>query len=106
MRVELDLFSGRPNPSWELDEAGVRELERLCLRLSPGGALPEPPALGYRGFFWRGAGGAHRAYRGLIVTPPTALVDPTCSVERFLLSQLPKPFSPLRQRVSAEIGRR
>ena len=44
MRVELDLFSGRPNPSWELDEAGVRELERLCLRLRPGGAVPEPPA--------------------------------------------------------------
>ncbi|AQA20673.1 hypothetical protein BTZ20_2914 [Rhodococcus sp. MTM3W5.2] len=52
MRIELDIFSGRPNPAWEL---GTSEVETIDAVLA---GLPEPvptsqPAhepLGYRGF--------------------------------------------------------
>ncbi|HXQ17278.1 MAG TPA: hypothetical protein VN814_21890 [Caulobacteraceae bacterium] len=103
MRVELDLFSGRPNPSWELDEAGVREFERLMTRLKPGFATPEPPALGYRGFLLQAVSGVSRAYRGFVFMPQGVLDDPSCSIEWFLLDGLPAAFASLRRRVSAEI---
>jgi len=50
MRVMLDIFSGRPNPSWKLSPDDVIQLrERLADRFV---APPEatPPALGFRGF--------------------------------------------------------
>jgi hypothetical protein len=51
MRVELDLYSGQPNPCWDLDAIAVRWLRQRCQRLprAPGPAAA-PPALGYRGF--------------------------------------------------------
>ncbi|MFB9908346.1 hypothetical protein [Allokutzneria oryzae] len=50
MRVELDVFSGRPNPVWHLDDNEVRAaLERFSGRAL---AEPEnlPDQLGFRGF--------------------------------------------------------
>lgn len=51
MRVEFDLFSGRVNPSWALDDAAADELRGLVAQRAPS-AGPEPsvPSLGYRGF--------------------------------------------------------
>src|SRR6185295_2386733 len=53
MIVTLDIFSGRPNPSWTLSEKEVRHLKD---RVS-GRALPAPTAvdgiLGFRGFIVR-----------------------------------------------------
>jgi hypothetical protein len=49
VRVELDVFSGRPNPTWLLSTHQERELRRRLGRLAPGGA-PAPITLGYRGF--------------------------------------------------------
>ncbi|MCE9668080.1 hypothetical protein LY474_09670 [Myxococcus stipitatus] len=50
--VELDIFSGRPNPKWTLSEREVRQLaERI--RADPSLLLPldaETGGLGYRGF--------------------------------------------------------
>lgn len=52
VRVEFDVFSGRPNPVVELDE---REGRELLERIGPGDRLhddeghPPPPVLGYRG---------------------------------------------------------
>ena len=47
--VELDVFSGRPNPSWPLTPDESRELLARMDRLEPDG--PEQrPVLGYRGF--------------------------------------------------------
>ena len=50
--VELDLYSGRPNPRWELTAEEGRELLRRLgdLEGSAAGFAPEPPGLGYRGF--------------------------------------------------------
>jgi hypothetical protein len=48
LRIELDVFSGRANPSWILDRA---ESEALLTRLRVGRpCVPRPDRLGYRGF--------------------------------------------------------
>ncbi len=48
-RVELDIFSGRPNPTWELSQEQERELRERIARLprAQDGSFPNP--LGYRG---------------------------------------------------------
>lgn len=48
-QVELDVFSGRPNPTWPLTAEEGRDLLARVGRLSPGGG-PLPAGLGYRGF--------------------------------------------------------
>jgi len=50
VRVELDIFSGRPNPTWELGERESVELESIIERASPSPRKVDPPGLGYRGF--------------------------------------------------------
>jgi hypothetical protein len=49
MRVTLDVFSGRPNPSWELSSWHVRELQARVgdKTLSP--VRMTQPKLGFRG---------------------------------------------------------
>ena len=50
MKVTLDVFSGRPNPSWELpDHDADSVVERFAARATPA-APPAPPRLGYRGY--------------------------------------------------------
>lgn len=54
MQIELDIFSGRPNPKWTCDEAQALRLGELLTGLpevSAAEASPEPPGLGYRGFY-------------------------------------------------------
>jgi hypothetical protein len=51
MQVELDVFSGRPNPQWNLTTEERAELNRL-LQALPEAKTEKPllPGLGYRGF--------------------------------------------------------
>jgi hypothetical protein len=50
--VELDAFSGRPDPSWTLTRAEARELARRLRDLPPAqGSSAVPERLGYRGFW-------------------------------------------------------
>ena len=49
MQVEIDLFSGRPNPVWELTEAEVSELKARLDALPTGSPIAMPEVLGYRG---------------------------------------------------------
>jgi len=49
-RVELDVFSGRPNPAWELSEADTAALLDVIATLPPTSPLDLPTPLGYRGF--------------------------------------------------------
>ena len=103
MVVELDIFSGRPNPRWELDEPDAGELQRLQSSLpASGGTAPEPPPLGYRGFSY-GIAGSTRAYKGYVQTLQGILADPEFSVERFLLERLPEEFSSLATLIAAEL---
>jgi hypothetical protein len=104
MLVELDVFSGRPNPRWELDEQRSRELRLLEKRLTPAHEpAPEPPGLGYRGFLYSGDSGQVRAYRGFVKTRRTVLVDPSFSVETYLRDQLPAEYGELRNWIAAEL---
>src|SRR5665213_1681406 len=50
-RVEIDLFSGRPNPSFELDQEAAHELLGLLSNLKQGDVKFVPrDGLGFRGF--------------------------------------------------------
>jgi hypothetical protein len=50
VRVELMVFSGRPNPSFQLTEGETEELVRRVSALPRGADRPSPPGLGYQGF--------------------------------------------------------
>ena len=95
MRVEADLFSGRPNPSFTLDVEQAATLATLLRGLRAGGERREPPGLGYRGFVIRDTGDALpdctaiRAFHGTVAAECGAetrlLADPAQTVERWLL---------------------
>ena len=104
MDVELEIFSGRPNPRWTLAEPAAREVRRLQRALPPASRRSaEPPGLGYRGFCYADAERRCRAWRGTVLTGDGTLDDPARSIERYLLDQLPPEFAMLRARVAAEI---
>jgi hypothetical protein len=94
MRVEADLFSGRPNPVWTLDAAEEGEVARLLRTLRPGGPSPRPPGLGYRGMMLRGLSAALpgcaelRLFHGAGVAEcdgeHRTFTDPDRAVERWL----------------------
>jgi len=50
MIVELDVFSGRPNPTWSLSAEQVKELIGLFQNLPPADQSAPETGLGYRGF--------------------------------------------------------
>lgn len=103
MLVELDVFSGRPNPRWKLDEDAAESLRQLLSRLSVAtDAPPEQPGLGYRGFVFAGETDRGRAYKGYVIRPDVVLADPLSSIERFLRDHLPPERQDLRERVALE----
>lgn len=106
MLVELDVFSGRPNPRWELDQIVTQELWQLqsCLQVSSRMHV-EPPGLGYKGFWYSDAAGRVRAYRGFILTAHAVLADPTFTIERYLIRHIPEKFAAFRKRISSEFAR-
>ncbi len=101
MLVELDVFSGLPNPRWRLDERHHRQFLELRGRLSAAPPAPDPPQLGYRGFVCRDASGTCRVYMGHVSAPGRALDDPSFSLENFLLDHMPPEFASMRGRIAA-----
>lgn len=105
MLVELDVFSGRPNPRWELDSTSSESLRQLLSQLQPSRQTHlTGPALGYRGFKCSDAEEQVHACRGLVQTPRGILDDPLFTLERFLLSCIPAEFASLGTRIAAELG--
>jgi len=49
VEVVLDIFSGRPNPSWNLSDKQVRELKERLVGLLVTDRPSQPLGLGYRG---------------------------------------------------------
>ena len=93
------MFSGRPNPRWELDEESADALRRLVAGLAATGRPPAaPPGLGYRGFVFDG----WRAWSGSVVRDGETLADPSLSVERFLADHLPAELQDLRLRIALD----
>lgn len=72
VEIELDVFSGRPNPSWTLDDDAAAE---LLARLGDAPRPPPPGHLGYRGFL------VHRSD-----VPSTVHVHGDQALERWLLA--------------------
>ena len=106
MLVELHVFSGRPNPRMELDEQQVKMLRELQRNLSATSHPPSvAPGLGYAGFSYTDREGPVVAYDGYVRSARQVLDDPTMSVERFLLDQLPEELASVRERVRAQLDR-
>lgn len=48
--IEVDVFSGLPNPSWTTDAEETAELDQLLAALEPATSAQVHNGLGYRGF--------------------------------------------------------
>lgn len=100
MLVELDIFSGRPNPRWKLDEHQSEALLQLQSSLWQTSRDPaDIPSLGYRGFCYAGNNGLVRVWRSHVMTSDAHLLDPEMRIERYLMNQLPPEFMQLRARI-------
>jgi hypothetical protein len=89
--VEIDLFSGRPNPSFKLDQPATHELLGLLgsLKRSDGKAVRRD-GLGFRGFAVSVEGQPQLYISGPAVSAGSEqFADETRAIERFLLSKIP-----------------
>ena len=66
MEIELDAFSGRPNPTWVESPERAASVSRALSSLVEAPARPEPDHLGYRGFIIRQGGLHARVYGGYV----------------------------------------
>src|SRR5687768_11087580 len=64
MEIELDAFSGRPNPKWVASPERATSVSHALSSLPDAAARPEPDHLGYRGFVIRQRGMHARVYGG------------------------------------------
>jgi hypothetical protein len=93
--VVLEIFSGRPDPSWELEAARTAELLHKLQALSPAQerTLPPAPGLGYRGLHVSLSDGAHgkvvEIRNGRIAFAGRILRDENRALERWLLDTAP-----------------
>lgn len=69
--VTLDIFSGRENPSWVVDDDKVADLQRVA-GAAAGTRLGPLPILGYRGFHVRPVDSEHAAAARLEGLPESA----------------------------------
>jgi len=102
LRIELDMFSGRPNPEWTLTPTQGAELDGIAASL-PVMAAPPPPfdGLGYRGIV---ATDPARPGWSLVAFHDTVHLgtaggievrtDPGATVERWLLGTAPADIDP------------
>jgi hypothetical protein len=74
--VELDAYSGRPNPTWTLTAVEAAEAQRRLrnLPVAPGARMPEA-VLGYRGFRLRDATASPSTGRRIYVTSGLVQVE-------------------------------
>jgi hypothetical protein len=90
IEVELDVFSGMPNPTWTLSRADAALFAERLSALLPGALREQDNPLGYRGLVVDTGAEVVRVHRGsarisrggsLVV-----LADPGRSLERWLFS--------------------
>src|SRR5258708_39526519 len=67
MEVELDAFSGRPNPKWTLSEELSSRLLGQIASLPEAKDAPQLPDLGFRGFLLRSGDSSMRVFGGRVV---------------------------------------
>ena len=120
MQVEIDVYSGRPNPVWELDAVQSAELAAKLQALPAAGAGALPDGLGYRGLRLRPqtSGTAVPAAAGLIEIgagrvhmtradgTTRQLADPGRALERWLIDTARGRIDEaLRQMAAAEAAK-
>jgi len=94
------LFSGRPDPSWPLNNVHVARLQQIWAELAPTTqSLPDAAPLGYRGCSAiRGTDLEWRAYGGIVVLTAggrsAARRDPERRFERAVLEAAPPGVLP------------
>ena len=91
-RARALLYSGRPDPEWELtDDLGAR-LDELWMRLPALEAdPPEPPPLGYRGYVVERPDGArYEGVPGAIMRGDERRADRDGEFERLVLESQPR----------------
>lgn len=65
----VSIFSGRPDPTWTVNESTARRLKTLWDSLEKhAGTVPQPLPLGYRGCFLKDVDGKQEwhAYKGVV----------------------------------------
>lgn len=103
MLIEVDIFSGLPNPTWVLSATDSLKLHQLQDSLKACCETPPIlPGLGYRGFCYGETPGQFRAYGGYIQSAEVLLVDPELSIERFLRDALPAQLAHLRAKLNLQ----
>jgi hypothetical protein len=90
------VFSGRPDPTWEVDEALGERLAELWADLEPTAhAPPAAPPLGYRGVFLRDPSGREwHAAEGVVTLENERRLDPDRRFEGELLASAPPGVVP------------
>ena len=90
------IYSGRPDPQWNLPAAVTQRLWEIWQKLDPLDKMPPPaPALGYRGSILDcGKRGRWQAYRGAVISGESRRSDPGRAFERLLLDSAPKDLIP------------
>jgi hypothetical protein len=98
--VVLEIFSGRPDPSWPLTVLQLAELrQRLkTLRVTEERSLPPQPGLGYRGLHVAieacARGTLAEVRQGRVAFEGRILVDGGRKLERWLLDTAPSMLEP------------
>ena len=102
--VGVSVFSGRPDPVWEVRPSVGARLEKIWRGLPPAEIEPPPePALGYRGSFLKGPRGRHWFVFGGVVSlrsarrpksRPESRRDLIRKFERTLLASAPAGLLP------------
>ena len=92
--VELDIFSGRPNPAWALTDSQTASLLEMVGELAQTESDPHPGDLGYRGMIVRLRGAKAReiaVHTGVAAVNGGRHADVDRHVERWLL-ETGRPF--------------
>jgi hypothetical protein len=98
---EARVFSGRPDPTWEIAPEVVGELQELWESLEPcSGPLPQSPIIGYRGCILKAVGYREFfAYGGIVTLRAFGTVlcrrDEQNQFEKKLLSSAPPDMIPV-----------
>lgn len=97
INVEVDVFSGKPNPSWQLDAVQARLVLRMLgglRRSGRGGRTCVPPSLGYRGLTMTVIEGDRtstwRVFDQCIEHNGQAFDDAGARVQAFILQSVPR----------------
>ncbi len=98
--VVLEIFSGRPDPTWPLNVFQLAELRERLAALRDAGEhrLPPEPGLGYRGLHVSIETGGHgeivAVRQGRVAFQGRILVDRFRKLERWLLDTAPVMLEP------------